>query len=1147
MAETKGKKKSPSKAKPSPSPTTKDKTDKPPAWVPLQREYAEERERSRVPFQRTKLHPLLSTEVLAKVAARKAALLGEAAGDAKGNEDEKGEPVTDSPTNVSARDDPLAALGLDKAGSGLHLAGGLGNDPLSAGLVTPSRALPPSRDKGGEIKMVKPADFEYWKDKTARILSTYATNTRMPVSANFLEDDQEEENKTVGEDGKAVTFEAKNRLEQLEAEKGAHEKSHLMMSQKEYIAYIEAQHDRLKKAWEGGDRVLSLKIAIQCGKKLNDTSVPQLYPSMYVLLTAVLDTFGDLVFERIKSMGAVEQAPAPGQPAQKTHLPYDFQPSDVTVQAKETCRNWFYKTACIRELMPRMYCELALIKSYRFLGEEPFEQMLQRIAKTIRGLGDPLAAQYARCFLATKCVDLWGSFSDPRLPKPDKSWFMPDSYQEALLLGFNDFLFVFKSYKQTAFSSVAAVRDKRIALGLYIDLYGPAVQWTLQCLGYKADSNLFFALLKQYRECCKNAMVLYQLLDNFNPEFISRHALSMTSLIKEAEPNERTPKSRLYLALGKALVQVAPPREQRLPILNNIWKAVTKIQDPKNYMEIAQVFVQYILVHFNPQKVDIFLKDVVKHMLPDRVYLGLQKELLTIALKIVQLSGDRLLACLSMDNFLPVLDLLDKRHKAEASKTLLQAFKALGQVTADPVIVHTLFEVAKSLHDAVDSLSFDDDRRQIADLLIYFIRGIDYGRDLEKQLATLVECRQAFSGLDSVIRECVLRVGLVAMQAHALVKGKHNKKTSAFVKACLAYCHITIPALDDSFERLYLLMELGQIGLVNGMISQSEGFLKAAIALIEKVPATYTDSSNRVCSNQERLTNYLLNLSSFLLLFPGHPTQGPFYLVKGLLNAVANYEPWKQPSQAKARVYLGILQLFCSYAQRNFPVHIKGVDSNDSLYGGDPKYLQALYSFVDILVTGVLQQLEHIGAQKDLVAQQRQGELALDFVNVLLSFMQMNAQSATAVVKLYTLAAKSSAVEQSYLESTLGHLQSKPGTWYQDIFNMINKQLAASPAAGAAPGVANDVASRLRTGSSLITIASSRERRAERGQPLDSRESERDQPQEGRASLSAINLRKGAINLWVRMRVWARSTSGRWFGWLSQRSPQCIPITPACT
>lgn len=114
-------------------------------------------------------------------------------------------------------------------------------------------------------------------------------------------------------------------------------------------------------------------------------------------------------------------------------------------------------------------------------------------------------------------------------------------------------------------------------------------------------------------------------------------------------------------------------------------------------------------------------------------------------------------------------------------------------------------------------MSFEDDRRQISHQIIGFIRKvtlstarllshpqcvqIDFGRDLEQQLNIYVECRQAFTNLDSVTVELVLRVALLANKAHGFMKGKHTKKTSAFVKACLAYCHITVPSLEDVFTK----------------------------------------------------------------------------------------------------------------------------------------------------------------------------------------------------------------------------------------------------------------------------------------------------------------------------------------------------------
>jgi hypothetical protein len=126
----------------------------------------------------------------------------------------------------------------------------------------------------------------------------------------------------------------------------------LELSQREYVARVKRMETQMRAAWGRDQKVLALRLAIKCVKLLGDTSTaPQLYPCVFVLVSDALDAFGDLVFTRIKARASEDEA---GQSLSRA-LADNFTAADVNVHAKETCRNWFYKTACIRELLPRMY------------------------------------------------------------------------------------------------------------------------------------------------------------------------------------------------------------------------------------------------------------------------------------------------------------------------------------------------------------------------------------------------------------------------------------------------------------------------------------------------------------------------------------------------------------------------------------------------------------------------------------------------------------------------------------------------------------------------------------------------------------------------------------------------------------------------
>ena len=52
--------------------------------------------------------------------------------------------------------------------------------------------------------------------------------------------------------------------------------------------------------------------------------------------------------------------------------------------------------------------------------------------------------------------------------------------------------------------------------------------------------------------------------------------------------------------------------------------------------------------------------------------------------------------------------------------------------------------------------------------------------------------------------------------------------------------------------------------------------------------------------------------------------------------------PWQRSAGNLCRVYISMLPLLATYAQRRFPYHVLGVESNDELYGGAPGYTREL-------------------------------------------------------------------------------------------------------------------------------------------------------------------------------------------------------------
>ena len=281
------------------------------------------------------------------------------------------------------------------------------------------------------------------------------------------------------------------------------------LTAKEYVAQIVELKEKLRQAWEAGERVISLKIAIQCAKMLGDVSTASFYPSAYVLLTDILDSFGDMVFDRIKGKGV--ESYQNGTKVSSSLLP-NFLSSDVCASAKETCQNWFYKTACIRELLPRLYVDMTLLKCYRFIFPvDTLQQHIARIGRMMRGIGDPLIACYARCYLSVKVSDVYMSYH-VEVAKAGEGRHVPEEYRPVLIDAFVDHLQLLKGV------SGGGVKEE------YLSLMQPGLEYFTQCALYGANKDTFTQLFTMWKEHNNSSLILYHFLSNFDSTLIARHA-----------------------------------------------------------------------------------------------------------------------------------------------------------------------------------------------------------------------------------------------------------------------------------------------------------------------------------------------------------------------------------------------------------------------------------------------------------------------------------------------------------------------------------------------------------------------------------------------------------------------------------------------
>ncbi|XP_005101203.1 VPS35 endosomal protein sorting factor-like [Aplysia californica] len=883
-----------------------------------------------------------------------------------------------------------------------------GSDPLSM-MSAPSKSSMPSKSsRSNSVKSQKmdgeneeiDDSFEPWSLKRAGILTKYTTSEKLSITTSFLSTGDQERvvirSQAQAQTG-TVSDKVKNRLEQLDDFEEGSVKEMLNLSQQDYVKRIEELNQALITAWDGDQRVKALKIVIQCSKLLADTSVIPFYPSKFVLITDILDTFGRLVYDRL-----LDKAQTVVGSNKIAKLPAKFTSDEVPEAAKETCRNWFFKIASIRELIPRFYVEAAMLRSYNFLRTGESTEVIDRLSYMSRGIGDPLVAVYARCYLCRVGILIAPKFR-PHIPRC-----------------FEDFIITFPQVQGESVQNILATQ--KVEMPRYLTLISPALDWILQCLAHQSSETLLTQTLERCKEGCNNALMINSIMSAFKPQYIANRALFFTELIKSCE-DTGLPKHMLYRTLGLCLVVAETPEDQQLSVLNEVWKAVVKLKNPTEYISCAEVWIEFVVKHFGKREINTFIGDIIKHMTPDRAYEEFYPQLQSVVSKILAHQHDFSLL-FSLEKFLPFIDMFQREAiKVEVCKCVLESFNK-HQLTPvnDPVVINAMMFLGKIMHDSVDALTLDDEKRVIGNLLCGFIHLVQFGRDFEQQLSFYVEVRAAFSNLDSVLVTLIQSVNNLAVETRKIVKGNHSRKTAAFVRACAAYCFITVPSLQSVFSQLQLYLLSGQVALLNQCYSQGDAFLKAAISLIPDMPKTMDAADVKSRSSEPFLMEYLYSFISTLLVTPDNPDVGVMYLLRGLLNVLQDYT-WDQNGDLRIFVYTRVLAMLSSAAQEEYLYHFDKVDSNDSMYGSDPKFVAEVQSMAATLIGEILAHLKTISAPEFA---KRQSTLALELVATLICHGDLSQTSmASLTSNLWTLAQKNGQADVKVMKKLQENIKTK--------------------------------------------------------------------------------------------------------------------------
>ncbi|XP_073223706.1 uncharacterized protein [Cicer arietinum] len=769
-------------------------------------------------------------------------------------------------------------------------------------------------------------------------------------------------------------------LEELDDPQKFADEGAKVITWQEYVSRLHELKDEITRSWLAEDRVTSLKLSIQVAKLMVDTSVFEFYPTLFVLVTDIMDMLGDLVWKRIKRKAEFTE-----DGALVCNLAENFKASDICADAKETCYNWFSKIGAVQDLLPRIYLELAILPCWRFLLDQPIDS-LQRLVMMTRGLGNPVASAYCRLYMA-HCAQ--------KLPSHDIGY---------LVTCVNDLRVILT---QTSAANESTRGNFKNNKKFQISLMEPTIEYIMKCifcgLSQRRINEVLLELgLMENRQnfgtvSCAS-IVLHHLLKELPIEVVISNVLHILHLI-EFNKDSSYDQHLNYRLLGFRLYERKCPVDIVNAVLDKVMQVIAPYESLYAYLNVVDAYADLILQNHMDNHLDIILGGVSERASNGGVTEDEMPGLQSLMVKLLS-HFECLEDVFCLDHFPEILDVM---HGKSQDVVFLHILNMATSHIRDLTSIQLLFEISQTLHDNMEFMSVKDDDGQVARSVSRFVHTVDYGTEMEHHLAFLVDCRAAFGRFNELKETLVHSSNSLAIQSL-----KCAKKDLSFFKSCVTFSEVTIPSITGQ-RQFDLFLETAEVAFLGGLVSHLDGLIDSAIGCLCTVDKI---DGFRTPADVEGLVSSIRKLCGFLVMVPGNINLPVTYFPNNLFTLISS-QSWFDPKM-RTQIFSAILLLLTTLSQKTLPYHANTeIPGNDMLYYGDSSYKQELVSLSKV----VLENLICVVQQEP--SKTARGSMALEACNCVASSFTLSNEVSSICLTLIETAKSCLSAQDRCLQSTI--------------------------------------------------------------------------------------------------------------------------------